>query len=120
MVTSIGKFLRKLRIDNGEILKNMTDKLGVAPAFLSAVENGKKHMPFDWFQKIIDIYNLDINQQIEFSKAVSETEDRIFLSLDSVSIEHKQIAVSFAREFSSLSDNQIKKINQIINGGRNN
>ena len=29
MLTSLGKFLRKLRIDQGEILKDMADKLGV-------------------------------------------------------------------------------------------
>ena len=42
MLTALGKFLRKLRIDNGEILKDMADKLGVTASFLSAVENGKK------------------------------------------------------------------------------
>ena len=42
MITSLGRFLRKLRIDQGEILKDMADKLGVSVSFLSAVENGKK------------------------------------------------------------------------------
>ena len=46
MLTSIGKFFRKLRIDEGEILKDMAEKLGVSVSFLSAVENGKKRMPF--------------------------------------------------------------------------
>lgn len=45
MLTGIGKFLRKLRIDNEEILKDMADALGVSSAFLSAVENGRKKMP---------------------------------------------------------------------------
>ena len=47
MLTSIGRFLRKLRIDHGEILKDMADALGVSYAFLSAVENGKKKCPKD-------------------------------------------------------------------------
>ena len=42
MVTSFGKFLRNLRMDIGELLLNMADKLGVSPAFLSGVENGKR------------------------------------------------------------------------------
>ena len=42
MLTSLGKFLRKIRIDNDEYLKDMADKLGVTVSFLSAVENGKK------------------------------------------------------------------------------
>ena len=32
MLTSIGRFLRKLRIDNGEILKDMAEALGVSSA----------------------------------------------------------------------------------------
>ena len=42
MLTSLGKFLRKLRIDNNELLKDMAQKLNVSVSFLSAVENGKK------------------------------------------------------------------------------
>ena len=48
MLTSIGRFLKKLRIDRGEILKDMAEKLDVTVSFLSAVENGKKHMPSAW------------------------------------------------------------------------
>ena len=50
MLTSIGRFLRKLRIENGEILKDMAEALGVSSAFLSAVENGKKKMPESWIE----------------------------------------------------------------------
>ena len=46
---SLGKFFRKIRIDYGEILKNMADKLEVV-FFLSAVENGKKKMPSNWYK----------------------------------------------------------------------
>ena len=38
MLTSFGKTLRKLRIDNEELLKDMALKLGVTLAYLSAVE----------------------------------------------------------------------------------
>ena len=42
MITSLGNFLRKLRFEKGEVLKDMAEKLGVTVSFLSAVENGKK------------------------------------------------------------------------------
>ena len=41
-LTSLGKFLRKLRIDRGELLRTMSNKLGISMSFLSSVENGKK------------------------------------------------------------------------------
>ena len=42
MITRFGKELRKIRIDHGEILKDMAEKLQVTPSFLSSVEVGKK------------------------------------------------------------------------------
>ena len=45
MLTMLGKFLRKLRIDRNELLKDMAGKLDVTVSFLSSVENGKKKMP---------------------------------------------------------------------------
>ena len=43
MLTSFGKFCRKLRINNGELLYDMAEKLDVSSAFLSKVENGKRN-----------------------------------------------------------------------------
>ena len=42
MLSEFGKFSRKLRIDRDELLIDMAKKLGVKPAFLSAVEFGNK------------------------------------------------------------------------------
>ena len=56
MRTSIGDFLRKLRLTKEQKLKDMAELLGVTSAFLSAVENGKKSMPDSWLRKIKDKY----------------------------------------------------------------
>ena len=75
MLTSIGRFLKKLRIDRGEILKDMAEKLDVTVSFLSAVENGKKHMPAAWNEKICTLYDLSEEQKREFTTAIAETRD---------------------------------------------
>ena len=41
MYTSLGRFLKKLRLENEEHLYDMAVKLKVSSAFLSKVENGK-------------------------------------------------------------------------------
>ena len=97
MLTSIGKFLRKLRIDHGEILKDMSEKLEVTVSFLSAVENGKKKMPSTWNKKICDLYQLDVEQREAFTEAIADTEDSIEMSLSDVTLEQRELAVSFAR-----------------------
>lgn len=116
MLTSIGKFLRKLRIDEGEILKDMATKLEVTVSFLSAVENGKKRMPSSWNKKICDLYQLDDTQRKEFSSAIAETEDSLELDLRGLPIERREFAVSFARRFDGMSALQIKEIQKILKG----
>ncbi|MBQ4504903.1 MAG: helix-turn-helix transcriptional regulator, partial [Firmicutes bacterium] len=45
MLTEFGKMCRKMRIDRNELLAEMAGRVGVSPAFLSAVENGKRNVP---------------------------------------------------------------------------
>lgn len=64
-LTEFGKFLRKLRIDNGELLKDMAIKLSVTPSFLSMVETGKRSAPKKWEEEIEKVYNLSLKQKEE-------------------------------------------------------
>ena len=116
MITSLGKFLRKLRIDHGEILKHMADKLGVTVSFLSAVENGKKRMPSDSNEQICTLYNLSNQQKEDFTAAIAETTKAIEMDLVSASMEQRELAVSFARSFSKLDDAQMEEIRNILLG----
>lgn len=118
MLTSIGRFLRKLRIDNGEILKNMADKLEVTVSFLSAVENGKKRMPPAWNAKICTLYDLDTLQQAEFSSAVAETEEAIEMNFSGVALSNRELAVSFARKFADFDEDQLVKIRKVLEEGQ--
>lgn len=118
MLTSLGKFLRKLRIDNGEILKNMADKLDVTVSFLSAVENGKKRMPPVWNMRICSLYHLNEQQQAEFTAAVAETENTLEMDFHGVSIGNRELAVSFARKFAAFDEEQLANIKKILEEDR--
>lgn len=115
MLTSVGIFLRKLRIDNGEILKTMAETLGVSSAFLSAVENGKKKFPEAWLKKMEYSYNLTAMQMEELKNAIIESSDTVELNISNASVENRQLAVSFARQFDSLDEETSKKIFNILN-----
>lgn len=115
MLTSVGKFLRKIRIDHGEILRDMAKQLGVSSAFLSAVENGKKRMPETWLSKLETLYSLDAAQIEELKEAVLEASDVIELNMRDASTANRQLAISFARKFDSLDEDTTKKIICILN-----
>lgn len=114
MLTSIGRFLRKLRIDNGEILKDMAEALGVSSAFLSAVENGKKKMPEGWVEKLKAIYSFTAEQAEELQVAVIDTNEAVELNLQNATPGNRALAISFAREFDSLDDETSRKIFEIL------
>ena len=58
MLTELGKFLRKLRIDNHQNLSEMADILGISSANLSSIENGKRKPNQSMISVIIEKYNL--------------------------------------------------------------
>lgn len=115
MLTSLGQFLRKLRLENGEILRTMAEKLGVTSAFLSAVENGKKKMPLSWYEKLPLLYTFSEQQQDALKKAVMESSDVVELSLHNVPFGRRDLAISFARRFDSLDEETSQMIFDLLN-----
>ncbi len=114
MITSVGRFLRKLRIDRGEILRDMANRLGVSSAFLSAVENGKKRVPDAWISKLEEYYLLTPEQMEELRTAIVESSDTIELHIQNASSVNRQFAVSFARQFDTLDDETAQKLFDIL------
>ena len=116
MATELGKFLRKLRIDADEILLDMANRLGVAPSFLSSVENGKKRMPSPWLNRICELYALTGQQKTEFERAVAATESQLVLSFENADVANRELAVAFARDYQDLSPEQVAEIRRIMRG----
>lgn len=56
-LTDFGKTVRKARLDVNETLSTMAESLGVSPAFLSAMETGRKNIPEDWVKKITGFFS---------------------------------------------------------------
>lgn len=117
-VNEFGLFCRKLRLDNHQILKEMADILGVSPSYLSAVENGKRNIPRDWYDKISSFYNLtssEKNKLLEIIKGYDLQFNDMF-SQDDLST--KQMLITFARRCkeNSLTPEKIEKIFKIMDG----
>lgn len=114
MLTEFGKFLRKLRIDRGELLKDMAKKLDITVSYLSAVENGKREIPESWLGTIYMKYNLDEEQYIEMQNAAYEDVGKISIEYGT---EDKQLALAFARRFNELSCEDKKNIMKLLKKG---
>ena len=114
MLTSFGRCLRKLRIDNGELLKDMAANLGITASYLSAVENGKRPIPKDWLTQLHEIYQLDDNHFEELRLAAIDAADSITLSLQETKLANKEVAFVFARKVESLPSDKLEKIKKLL------
>lgn len=118
MLTEIGKFLRRYRIDNGLLLKDMAGKVGVTSAYLSAVENGKKRPTEDLVGKIINAYDLDSEKATELNEAYFRSVNEISISTAGYSTEQTNLGLIFARKIDSLTSDEINSLIKILDSKR--
>jgi len=118
MLTLFGKFCRKLRIDTGELLKDMADKLNVTPSYLSAVETGKRNVPRQWSKLLSEKYNLDEGQRMELDKSIEDSQLMVKLDFQKFNSDERELIMAFAREFKDLDDENKLKIRDILKGNK--
>ena len=106
MLTNFGKALRKMRIDHGEFLKDMAAKLNVTVAYLSAVENGKREVP--------DQYFLDPEEKKQLQEYAYEDKQSLKINLTGIQKEEKELALAFARSFKDLSEEDMATMQKIF------
>ena len=120
MLTEFGKFTRKLRIDRGELLKDMARKLDVTVAYLSAVEVGRRKIPEKWLLMISQLYNLQDEESQEMRHAYDQSVTEIKIDLVERPSIHREAAMMFARELKNLDEScvedLIKRISQANKG----
>jgi len=58
---NLHKYLRRIRMQHGDLLKDMAEKLYMPPAELSAIEHGKKPMPENFLDDVDQVYG--VNEQ---------------------------------------------------------
>jgi len=117
MITAIGKALRRIRLEKDEYLKDMADKLGVSSSYLSAIENGKRRLTSHLLEKIKKTYRLSPEQAEELDRASLETQERVYVDINGMSESKKTLAMAFARDFEGISEEQMRRIRDILEEG---
>lgn len=110
--TSYGKFLKRLRVDTGDTLAMMAEKLNVSVSFLSSLESGVREIPPDFSDKIRKIYQLDAEASDALLKAECETLHKsISISLGPYedNEDFKKAAISISRDLQELSLAEVQK-----------
>lgn len=115
MLTEFGKFVRKLRIDNGTVLGEMAKSIAVSSAYLSEVENGKKNITDQLLKNIIVYFSLTKVQSLELKKSAKNSPISVKFDLKESSSVERMLVSAFARKVSDLSIKQKYDIFEILN-----
>ncbi len=114
MLSEFGKFSRKLRIEEGELLKDMATKLNVTPSYLSAVEVGKKAIPEKWISILIKAYKLNSEMSTKLTLVYENSLESVTMNIKEKNAEDKELIISFARNFDSLDETVKNELKQIF------
>ncbi|MCU7963835.1 helix-turn-helix domain-containing protein [Shewanella sp. SM101] len=114
--TALGRLLRKLRIDRGMIMKDLAEVLGVSSAYLSAIELGKKAVTDKNILRMIEYFDLNPEDSAELRHAAKTSQPSIKIELKDSSIEQRELAVSFARNYQNISPEDQRKLMELLEG----
>lgn len=110
MLTEFGKLIRKYRIDNNLILKDMADALDLPSSYLSAMEMGRKVVSNDFLEKLFATYYFSQEEKQSLIEAARLSANSVKINLENVNLSRRNMALSFARKFDSLDEETVKKI----------
>lgn len=116
MLTEIGKFLRKVRIDRNLLLKDMALGLEVSPAYLSTVETGKKTFSDDFVQKIAKYlgFSPGSKEYEELSEAAIRTRGQVEVPFHGMTQRHQEVAMAFSRQFEEMKTTELDQILAVL------
>ena len=112
--TKFGEFMRILRIQHHEVMGDVAKLLGVSTPFLSAVENGKKNVPAEWFDVIAEHNSLNNQQIVEMKQAAENSKTQIKITLTNSELYQREAALQFARSFDGIDEDTAAKILELL------
>ena len=114
-MTPLGVRLREMRAERGVTLKEMAHAIGVSPAYLSALEHGKRGAP-TWFlvQRIIVYFNIIWDAAEDLCRLAQSSDPRIKIDTSGAMPEATAFANLLARSIAELVGDDFSKMTEII------
>ncbi|EJF91222.1 helix-turn-helix domain-containing protein [Bartonella tamiae] len=115
-MTPFGLKIRELRQNRNISQKKMANDIGVSPAYLSALEHGKKGQPsFVMVQRIITYFNIIWDEADELINLAGRSHPRVVIDTSGLSSEATLFANRLSKEINRLSKEEIIMLMHILN-----
>ena len=115
MTTPFGKAVRHLRERKGVSQKEMAKALGVSPAYLSALEHGRRGMPsFEFLQRVAGYFNIIWDEAEELFRIARISDPRVVVDTSGLPPEYTAFANRLAAEIGGLPPETIRRLAGIL------
>lgn len=114
-MTPFGQRVRELRAQRGITLAEMAEGLGVTPAYLSALEHGKRGRPtFTLIQGTIHLLGIIWDEADELVRLADLSHPRVTIDTAGLEPEATLLANRLAREIADLDGSELQALTQIL------
>ncbi|AMJ62171.1 helix-turn-helix domain-containing protein [Bosea sp. PAMC 26642] len=114
-MTPFGERVRSLRAQRGVTLAQMAGELGVTPAYLSALEHGKRGRPtFTLIQGVIHVLGVIWDEADELVRLADLSHPRVTVDTAGLEPEATLLANRLAREIAELEPEDLLRLASIL------
>jgi len=116
-MTPFGERMRKLRAERAVTLKAMAEAVGVSPAYLSALEHGKRGRPgWHLIQRIIAYFNIIWDEAEEVVRLARISHPRIVIDTSGLDPKATALANRLADEIGRLDARALAELLAVLDG----
>ena len=116
-MTPFGERVRKLRAERGVTLKALAEAVGVSPAYLSALEHGKRGRPgWHLIQRIIAYFNIIWDEAEEVVRLARISHPRIVIDTSGLDPKATALANRLADDIGRLDSGSLAELLAVLDG----
>jgi len=115
-MTPLGLHLQALRTQRNITQKEMAAAIGVSPAYLSALEHGKRGQP-SWalLQRIVGFFNVIWDDADKLQKLAALSNPKTTIDTSGLSAQATQLANLLAQKIETMDETQIDAVLDMLN-----
>jgi transcriptional regulator with XRE-family HTH domain len=118
-MTAFAEAVRSLREAKGVTQREMAQSIGVSPAYLSALEHGKRGKPsFNLLQRIAGYFNIIWDDADELFRLADHSAPKVMLDTTSLPQSYTAFANILAREIRNLPPAVIEELTRVLQKSR--